>query len=304
MNKLIKYLLLFTFLFAYTISKGQEVHLPKKVFTFRNARLSFSLGAEYTKIGDDSKKGAKKSSSTSSNGYYYGGSSGSQSAATPIDSSHYGTSFSYLGNPGEINKFIKTGDYTSYSIGFDLYSPNSLFGLGIEANYVRWRLSMGDTSKVSFLKENFEVNSCEFPFYIKLKPGRIDRNHALWLTLGGSYQIPINVQRTAKNDTSILTNDNNILQVNSGIKTIQAMLGLEFYLPEKTSKRNGYKSNFDRTRILLYMRYTYLLDSRLNADYYQSGEVKSIFSRYPNFSYKDQLITFGVKLFFRIGKVL
>jgi len=259
-NNTMKKILLILFLWVSIFeTQAQEVSLPPKFFTLRNARISGGFGFE-----------------------------------TGWASNNKGLLYRYRGSPMELNSVIDSATYGTWNLGFDLYAPNSFMGFLIEADYGSWDLNIHKDQST----ESFVVRTLEIPFYLKLRPGSIEKSGHVWLVLGASYIIPIGIDRVSISGIT----DHDKSQLN-GVKVLTGMLGYEYFFGELAeNKVNNPKGACDRMRIVLFTRFSYLLDSRLNSEYYQSPNKSSILSDYQGFDYKDYVVTFGIKYFFRLGK--
>lgn len=231
--------------------QAQEVSLPPKLFTLRNARLSMGLGME---------RGFVK----------------------------------YSGSPAEFGSLIDSCEYNVYGASFDLYAPNSRLGFMVEANYGNWDLGFHNSQN----REYLFVRTLELPLYLKLRFGRIEATSRMWLLAGASYIIPLKVYREFNYDFT----DRNKSQINA-VTVLTATFGYEQYFGERSyNKTNNPKSTHDRMRIVFFARYSYLLNSRINSNYFTPENTISILNEYDNLAFNDYVISFGIKYFFRIGK--
>lgn len=199
----------------------------------------------------------------------------------------------YNGFPNDLNTVIDSSKFGCYSLSLDLYAPNSFLGFMVEANYMSWDLTLRNT----YNYESFDVRSLEIPFYLKFRFGRIESNGRLWLVAGVSYIMPLAVHRRFNNENV----DQNITQL-KGVKVLSGMLGYEQYLGErKDFKAKNPKGTYDRMRFVLFLRFSYVLDSQLNYNYYQSSMNNSILNDYQSFNFKNMSASLGIKYFFRLG---
>jgi len=246
-----KNILILFLLFLIIEMQAQEVSLPPKFFTLRNARICGGLGAELGHgPGNSTTNGLKKA--------------------------------------------VDSVNFDRFHLAFDLYAPNSFIGFSIEGIFELYDLSMHDT----LYAERIITNSIEVPFFIKFRFGKITKACHWYIMPGASYFIPLQVNRKIHN----LGNDNQIAQAN-GMKTLTNEFGIEVFWGERSDlKAKRPRGTWDRNRFALFVRYTYYIDSRFNADYYHNNNVKSIFNKFDNFIYKDQAVTIGAKYYFRLGR--
>lgn len=249
-NKMKISLTIILLFFCLSFLHSQEVSLPSKFCTMRNARISTGIGFE--------------------GGYNL-----------------------FNGTPPSLKNVIDSSSFSSYSLSFDLYAPNSFLGFMTEANYGNWELTLNDSRNTEY----FLIRTLEIPLYVKLRFGKIENSHRLWLVVGASYIAPLSVYRTYNN----LQTDRNMNQVN-GVKVLTGMFGYEQYFGErKDFKAKNPKGTYDRMRFVLFLRYSYILDSRLNSKYYQSSNITSILNNYDGFNFKDMSVSGGIKYFIRLG---
>lgn len=199
----------------------------------------------------------------------------------------------FNGSPKELKNVMDSSSFVCYNLSFDLYAPNSFLGFMVEANLGDWNLNMISPQN----NESFLIRTIEIPFYLKLRFGRIEKNSRMWLVAGVSYIKPIAVYRKFNYEAT----DRNKSQLN-GVKTLTGMLGYEQYLGERNNfKAKNPKGTYDRMRFVLFLRYSYILDNRLNSNYYQSSSINSILKDYKGFKLEDMSISLGIKYFFRLG---
>jgi len=197
----------------------------------------------------------------------------------------------FNGLPVELNDVIDSNKFFNYSLSVDLYAPNSFLGFMVEANVGDWNLHLRDKQN----EESFLVRTIEFPFYLKLRFGRIEKTSRLWLVAGASYIMPLAVHRNYNYDPV----DRDLSQVN-GVKVLTGMFGYEQYFGERNdNKAKNPKGTYDRMRFVLFLRYSYILDNRLRYRYYQSSSTNSILKDYNNFNFKDMSVSAGIKYFIR-----
>jgi len=204
-----------------------------------------------------------------------------------------GQSF-YTGIPAEFGNSIDLCETNAYTASFDLYAPNSRIGFMFEANFGNWELEFHDSQS----SEYFFVRTLELPLYLKLRFGRIEATSRMWLLAGASYIIPLNVIRNYNDEYE----DTDKSQINT-VGVLTATLGYEQYFGERADyKANNPRGTYDRMRIVFFARYSYLLNSRINSDYYNTRNVHSNINDYDNFVFNDYIISIGIKYFFRIGR--
>lgn len=262
-----KYFQFVLFLFICSASYGQiEANkLSKEFFTTENMKLAIAIGAEVTPVGDT---GSTALISTNGN----------------IDKGQLS-----FGAPN-----------ASYSLGFDIYSPQSKLGFLIDPTLNLQNYSIQETNAP--LRDSISISNLELPFYLKLRLGNPLSKSQFWWALGGGYSIPLRVEQ----------NFFEISSSNSLVATIEekdmfrplpyasTIIGYELNLAFGESDKEVYER--DGVKLLFYAKANYDLGNRINPEF-NFGTDTSL----GNISDPDlQLlrISFGVKVLLRISKVL
>lgn len=134
---------------------SQEIRIPPKLFTLRNARLAIGMGAEANfSDGDDQ-------------GESY---------------THF-----YLGSNDAVKFRYNANDLPYWSAGLvlDLYAPNSIMSLYAEANYANYTFNVLSDD----LTDRFQLTTYEFPVFLKIRLGKVHaKNHFLMMP-GIAYNV-------------------------------------------------------------------------------------------------------------------
>lgn len=210
---------------------------------------------------------------------------------------------SFMGNtttPSDLNvkyKDTRKGDdsypYLSASLVFDLYSDNSLLGLLFGANY--------SILTTTYQKENtsidyFNINSVEFPLYLKIRPGYVNSKNHVWILLGAIYSLPVTAQREYNVITPRFAKDVSYVDqdISQEIATLSASASFGY---------EGYLTSSKSTRGAVFITGSYPLSNQFNANYaeFVPGG-RSVFSNYPGFDVRDIRISIGIKYLYKLSK--
>ncbi len=252
------------FLMFYTssiFSQGDfDIDFSPKLFSLREARLSLGFGAELVYLLD--------SDDVANRAVYH----------------------SFSGSPESI-KFDYDDDFpgVGYYLALDFYAPNSIIGFYSELKYSITKFKIKDNDDIT---DQYENSFFEIPFYLKLRPGKIESDHHLLIMAGGAYAFPLSVKHTVGNVV-----DEDIDQMRNYL-SLGGMLGYEYYAGDLISRSRSTKSSLnDQARVIIYSRFNYRFQSPFNPNY---GERVVATIDNDDLIFKDLAVTFGVSIFFKI----
>lgn len=235
--------------------------LSKEFFTTENMKLAISLGADLTPISDSGKTGLIKTNGT-------------------IDKNQI--SF------GEPN--------SSFSLGFDIYSPQSKLGFFIDPTYNLQNYSIQERSAP--LRDSISISNLEIPVYLKLRLGNPLNKSQFWWAVGAGYSIPLTVEQNYLNVAT-----NNIVatieekEMFKPLPYASTIIGYEYNLAFGKSNKEVYER--DGIKILVYAKANYDLGNRINEDFNFGSNTSLGNISEPDLQFLR--ISIGVKLLLRVS---
>lgn len=255
---------LFTMLLFFSIYVfSQDVAISPEFFTTENMRLSVDVGADVS-WAKEGKTGLINSLGTINN-----------------------ESIGYSEKPN-----------TSFNIGFDVYSPQSVLGFYIAANLNKQEYAIHNSTNNQLLDSITNTN-IEIPLYLKLRLGKVNRNGHLWMAFGGGYSIATKSTRnTYLGGSKIYESDEK--ELFNSTPFFSSIIGYEFLIPFSGSKGKE-MHNRDNLRILLFAKGNYDLKNRINSDF--NFQNNTSLGQIINPELKFVRISFGIKILMRISKL-
>ena len=261
-----KYVKLLILLLICSTSYGQiEANkLSKEFFTTENLKLAISIGGDLTPVGDSGETVLIKSN----------------------------------GNI-EKSQLSFSSPNASYSLGFDIYSPQSKLGFFIDPTYNLQNYSIQETNAP--LRDSISISNLELPIYLKLRLGNPLSKSQFWWAVGGGYSIPLNVEQNYFDvDTNNIVATIEEKEMFKSLPYISTIIGYELNLAFGESDKEIYER--DGIKMLFYAKANYDLGNRVNEDF-NFGTNTSL----GNISEPDlQFLrfSFGIKFLLRISKVV
>ena len=198
----------------------------------------------------------------------------------------------FLGSKPDGYKIIGGGGAAG-GLGMDIYSPNSITGIYIEANYSILSFGIQNTQG---LIDSFDVSYFSVPAYLKFRIGAKDSRKHIWLALGGSLNFPVSCERKLFDDKTLLYTLKDNQQLVSMYPGLSAILAYEAFRKE------------DKTglRAVIFFSGDYKLKNILNSNYsgFDEGSPNSNKSvgKYNEIDFRNLTINVGIKLLYRINR--
>lgn len=261
--KSIKFLLLL-FVVSTSYSQIEAIKLSKEFFTTENIRLALSLGGDVTPPG--------------ANG---------QTALIQTNGSIEKEQLSFA------------APNASFSLGFDIYSPQSKLGFFIDPTYNLQNFTVQESSAP--LRDSISMANLEIPVYAKLRLGNPLSKSQFWWALGGGYSLPVNVeQHYFDNTTNTLVASIEEKDMFKPLPYLSTIIGYELNLAFGESDTEIYER--DGIKMLFYAKANYDLGNRVDENY-NFGTNTSL-GTISDPDLKFLRISFGVKFLLRIAKAV
>lgn len=245
---------------------AQDIAVGKKFFTTEYMRLGMSLSIDASFANSDGDTGLIQLQNES------------------IKKDHLG-----------FNKYPNT----TFSLGFDIYSPTSTLGFYTELGINRQRYSIDNNSNTQ-KRDSINNTNIEIPLYAKLRIGKVRGKGQLWLAFGGGYSITTKSETTSFQNNLTTSNIDSKEQFNS-IPFLSSIIGYELIIPFKGSSGQEIY-NRDNFRVLLYAKGNYDLKNRFdpNISFNNQTELEQI----DNADLRFLRISFGLKILLRLSGVV
>lgn len=261
-----KHIKLLILLLIYTTTYGQiEANkLSKEFFTTENMKLAISLGGDLTPVGDDGQTGL-------------------------------------ISTNGNIDKdqLSFAAPNASFSLGFDIYSPQSKLGFFIDPTYNIQNYSIQEVNAP--LRDSISSSNIELPVYLKLRLGNPLSKSQFWWAVGVGYSIPLDVEQNYFDmSTNSLVATIEEKEMFNPLPFLSSIIGYELNLAFGDSDKEMYER--DGVKMLFYAKANYDLGNRINKDYNFGTNTSLGNFTEPNLQFLR--ISFGIKFLLRISKVV
>ncbi len=252
--------LTFSLVFSFFIN-AQDLKQSTKLFSTKELKVGFSLGADASWAGKTGKTGM----------------------VNP------------LGNIKNDNLYFPKTPNLSYTLGVDIYSSLSTLGFYIEGTINQQKLTILEQNGTK--RDSINNTNIEIPLYLKLRIGKLESLSHFWFALGGGYSFISKSQTILTDDYNTYSLTGNSKDLFNNHVFLSTLLGYELIVPfEGTKGEKIY--NRDNFRVLLFIKANYDLGNRLNNDYYIEN---SALHTFENPELKFLRFSFGIKVFMRIS---
>jgi len=224
----LNFILLFTFCTTFSYGQINDLIVRKKLFTLRNARVNIGLNLATNLTFNDQENDER------------------------FNIFNYATS----SLPDQYNIDYTQEDFPYFAGGivFDLFSPNSILGLtvGAEYNFINFGLTFDD-NQISTIRTQY----VRFPAYLKFLTGDVHNQLSGLIMPGGYFALPLGYKR---NGPSGEVTDDTEIQGGFGPSLI---LGVQYRFFDDTDQLID---GVSASRIWFYLRTDYTLYSLLTED--------------------------------------